>query len=105
MKKFEISFRPLAEADLFRLYRYIAAESGAKVAGTYIERMEATCNALSIFPERGIRRDDIRKGLRIVGFERRATIIFQVKKSDVIIVRILYGGQDYERLLQGGADD
>ena len=33
MKKFEISFRPLAEADLFALYRYIAEEAGHEVAG------------------------------------------------------------------------
>jgi toxin ParE1/3/4 len=104
MKKFEVSFRPLAEADLFGLYHYIAAESGSKVAGHYIDRIEAACNALSTFPERGLSRDDIRKGLRIVGFERRAAIIFQVKKREVIIVRILYGGQDYERALQGVAE-
>jgi len=105
MKKFEISFRPLAEADLFGLYHYIAVESGAKVAGNYIERIEAACSALATFPERGLRRDDIRKGLRIVGFERRATIVFQVKKSEVVIVRILYGGRDYERVLQGAAEN
>lgn len=104
MQKFEVSFRPLAESDLLGLYRYITAESGSKVAGDYIDRIEAACNALSIFPERGLRRDDIRKGLRVLGFERRAAIIFQVRKSEVVIVRILYGGRDYERILQGPAD-
>ena len=105
MKTFEISFRPRAETDLFELYEYIAAESGPKVAGDYIDRIEAACNTLSAFPERGLKRDDIRKGLRIVGFERRAAILFQVRTSEVIIVRILYGGQDYERVLCGIADN
>ena len=103
MKRFEISFRPLAEADLFGLYDYIAAESGHLIAGGYIERIEAACMALATFPERGRKRDDIRPGLRIVGFERRATVVFQVKKTEVVIVRIFYGGQDYERALRGGA--
>ena len=39
MKRFEVSFRPLAEADLFALYRYIAAEAGHAVAGAYIGRI------------------------------------------------------------------
>src|SRR5271169_5000549 len=94
MKKFEIVFRPLAEADLFELYRYIAGESGSEIAGAYIDRIEAACMALETFPERGTKRDDIRPGLRAIGFERRATIVFQVKKTEVVIVRIFYGGQD-----------
>jgi len=35
-----------------------------------------------------------------MGFERRATIVFHVKKAEVVIVRIFYGGQDYERALR-----
>ena len=104
MKKFKIGFRPLAEADLFALYRHIAAESGHRIAGGYIERIEAACDPLATFPLRGRKRDDIRPGLRVVGFERRATIVFQVKKTEVVIVRILYGGQDYERALRTKAD-
>jgi toxin ParE1/3/4 len=97
LKRFKVSFRPLAEADLFGLYRFFADEAGHDVAGAYIDRIEAACQALETFPERGTRRDDIRRGLRTIGFERRATIMFQVRKSEVLIVRILYGGRDYER--------
>ena len=56
--------------------------------------------ALQIFPERGTKRDDIRQGLRTMGFERRATIVFEVKRSEVVIIRVFYGGQDYERALR-----
>jgi plasmid stabilization system protein ParE len=35
-----------------------------------------------------------------MGFERRATIVFQVLKAEVVIVRIFYGGRDYERVLR-----
>ena len=56
--------------------------------------------ALESFPERGTRRDDIRPGLRVIGFERRATIVFQVLEDEVIIVRVFYGGQDYEAALR-----
>jgi plasmid stabilization system protein ParE len=40
-----------------------------------------------------------------MGFERRATIVFQVREAEVVIVRIFYGGQDYERLLRGTTDE
>ena len=100
MKKYEVSLRPLAEADLLRLYDYVAEASGPAVAGGYIDRIEAACMALEAFPERGTRRDDIRPGLRVIGFERRATIVFQVLEDEVIIVRVFYGGQDYEAALR-----
>lgn len=100
MKKFEIVFRPAAEADLFALYRHIAQRAGAEVAGSYIERIEEACLALETSPKRGTARDDIRPGLRIMGFERRATIVFHVGRTEVTIVRIFYGGQDFERLLR-----
>ncbi len=55
-----------------------------------------------MFPERGRRRDDIRQGLRVIGFERRVTIAFHVTDDFVIIDLILYGGRDVERNLRGG---
>lgn len=103
--KFKVSFRPLAEADLFGLYDFIAAEAGIEAAGRYIERIEAACLALERFPKRGTRREDIGSGIRTLGFERRATIVFQLKTRDVVIVRIFYGGQDYERALRESTED
>jgi toxin ParE1/3/4 len=97
--KVRISFRPRAERDLIALYEYIAAEAGLDIAGKYLDRIETACLALSTFPERGRKRDDIRPGIRVIGFERRASIVFLVAKSGVEIVRILYGGQDIEHVL------
>jgi toxin ParE1/3/4 len=88
MKRYEVGFRPKAEADLFALYHYIAAMADHAVAGAYIDRIEAACMALETFPNRGTRRDDIRPGLRTIGFEGRATIVFRVLETEVIIVRI-----------------
>jgi toxin ParE1/3/4 len=105
MKKFEVGFRPLAEADLVGLYRFIAEEAGHVVAGAYVDRIEAACKALETFPLRGTGRDHIRPGLRTMGFERRATIVFQVKKAQVVIVRIFYGGQDYEHALRDQTEE
>jgi len=51
-----------------------------------------------VSPERGIRRDDLRRGLRILGFERRAVIAFLVTADTVTILRVLYGGRDLETI-------
>ncbi len=105
MKKFRVSFRPAAEADLMGLYTYIAEEAGRVRAGAYIDRIEAACLALETMPRRGRPRDDIRPGLRTMSFERRATIVYQVKGAEVVIIRIFYGGQDYERSLRETSTD
>ena len=87
---------PEALSDLIDLYDYIAWRDGAERAIGYIDRIEDCCRNLSICPERGSRRDDLRRGLRILGFERRAVIAFLVTADTVTILRILYGGRDPE---------
>ena len=104
MEQFKVSFRPRAAADLLGLHDYIAEQSGLAIASDYVERIEAACLALATFPERGTKRDDIRPGLRTIGFGRRATIVFQVRKAEVVIVRVFYGGRDFERGLRGGIE-
>jgi toxin ParE1/3/4 len=98
VEKREVVFSPEAQADLLRLYDYIADRSGPARAIGYIERIEACieayCLRFDLAAERGTRRDDIRAGLRVVGFERRVTIAFHVDRKRVTIDRILYGGRE-----------
>jgi toxin ParE1/3/4 len=92
--KHRIEFSPEALGDLMDLYDYIAVRDGAERAIGYIGRIEECCRSLSMFPERGTRRDDLRPGLRVLGFERRAVIALQITGDTVTILRILYGGRD-----------
>lgn len=101
MRKYSIEFLRPAEDDLFDLYEVIAAEAGLQVAGNHIDGIEAACLTLQVSPMKGRNRSDVLPGLRTVGFERRATIVFRVTRSRVTIVRILYGGRDVERVLRG----
>jgi toxin ParE1/3/4 len=94
-----VVFSPEAATDLVQLYDYIAERSGPVRAIGYIDRIEAYCAGFEASPERGTRRDDLRPGLRIVGFERRVTIAFHTTPDTVIIDRILYGGRDVRRAL------
>jgi toxin ParE1/3/4 len=95
----KVVFSPEAHNDLLRLYDFIDHRAGAQTAIAYTERIASYCDKFADFPERGTRRDDIRPGLRTVGFERRVTIAFHVTRERVTIDRIFYGGQNWEVLL------
>ncbi|MDB5526440.1 MAG: plasmid stabilization protein [Rhizobium sp.] len=47
-----------------------------------------------------MQRDDIRPGLRILSFERRVIIAFEIQDGTVSIGRIFYGGRNDEKLLK-----
>jgi toxin ParE1/3/4 len=97
---YEVVFAPEARDDLLQLYDYIAARSGPARARAYAERVLSYCRGFETFPERGTRRDDLRPGLRVVGFARRATIAFQINDNRVTIDRVLYGGRDLSAALR-----
>jgi toxin ParE1/3/4 len=91
-----LEFSPEALGDLIDLYDYIALHDGAARAIAYVDRIERCCRNLSLFPDRGKRRDDLRSGLRVLGLERRAAIAFHFTTDAVTILRILYGGRAVE---------
>ncbi len=99
MRRRDVIFSPEARNDLLNLYDRIAAKAGPEIAIGYIERIEAFCHGFDLASERGQLRGDIRPGLRIVGFERRITIAFSVDEERVTILRLFYGGRDWEELL------
>jgi toxin ParE1/3/4 len=93
-RHYTVVFTPEAQADLLELYDYIAEHSSADRALEYIDRLGKLTSGLASFPERGTVRDDIRPGLRVIGFEHRVSIAFRVKSEAVTILRILYAGRD-----------
>ncbi|WP_316016083.1 type II toxin-antitoxin system RelE/ParE family toxin [Roseobacter sp. HKCCA0434] len=100
MKERTVEFAPEAVDDLVQLYDWIATAASPETAIGYIDRIEAHCRRMGLASERGHRRDDIRPGLRIVGFERRVTIAFTVSETRVTILRLFYGGRNWEALFE-----
>lgn len=96
----QVSFSEQAIADLQNIYDYIAPRGGEQVARDHVARLYACCLDLQTFPERGLRRDDLRPGLRLTGYRRQATIAFAVSGSSVAILRIFVRGRDIEALLR-----
>lgn len=96
MKQRVVEFAPEARDDLLALYDWISVKASPNIALGYIERIETYCNDFDCASERGLARNDIRQGLRIIGFERRLTIAFIVSDTTVTILRLFYGGQNWE---------
>lgn len=74
-------------------------------AARYTEAIVTFCESLSTFPHRGTLRDDVRPGLRITHYKKRAVIAFAVDACQVAIIGVFYGGQDYESVLHDDAGD
>lgn len=71
-----VKFTPQALEQLDKLERDIAVRGSPLVAARYVDAIVDYCENLRIFPQRGTQRDDIRPGLRTLGYRRRVTIAF-----------------------------
>ncbi len=96
MKYYAVRLSPEAQTDIVRIHARIVEKSGSPVtADRYIDRISGFLSSLNVFPERGTVRDEMRSGLRIIGFERSASVAFVVEDDDVVVLRILAKGQEF----------
>jgi toxin ParE1/3/4 len=95
-----VVFAPEANDQLIELYRYLAERGSVAVATSFTDAIVDWCERLAHFPRRGTKRDDIRPGLRTIGFRRRVTIAFTVGDKTVTILGVYYGGRDFEASLR-----
>jgi toxin ParE1/3/4 len=96
LRQRQVLFAPEAEEDLQRLYEWIAERAGAIAAIRFIDKVESFCSSFDLASERGQRRDDIRPGLRVAGFERRLTVAFVVDENSVTILRVFARGRNWQ---------
>jgi toxin ParE1/3/4 len=94
----------MARADLRAIGLWIAGRGAPLTAVAYVRRIRRQVETYSKAPERGAPRDDVLPGLRIGVFERRVVIAYSVEADAVSILRLFYGGQDWEGELMGRPD-
>ncbi|RXT24279.1 plasmid stabilization protein [Rhizobium leguminosarum] len=94
--RYTVRLSVAAQRDVDALLDYLVPRAGEAIAQAYIDRLRAFLEAFQNFPKRGTVRDEIRDGLRIVGFERSLSIAFTVEEETVYILRIMSGGQELE---------
>lgn len=95
-----VRFSTRALADLREIHDYIAPRGGKSIAAAHVSRIYQYCVDMGAFPERGVRRDDIWPGLRLVGFRRQATIAIELTATELRIIRVLGRGRDVEGALK-----
>ncbi len=96
MRERRVVLAPEAGDDLIALYDWIAGRASPQVGMGYLERVEVFLGGLSVGSERGHLRNDVRHGLRVVGFEHRLTIAFTVDEDTVTVLRVFAAGRDWK---------
>lgn len=84
--------------DLAEKRDYLASEAGIAVATNYMNLIESHFSTLALFPHRGTPRDDLRPGLRTISIPRKATIAYVVSGRQVVVLHVIFRGQDIGRL-------
>ncbi len=94
--KYNVIYSPKAQSQLSNIFEFISAKASEEIAAKFVTSIIDYCDGFETFPERGLLRDDLRNGLRIIGYKKRVTIAFYVDEINVVILGIYYGGQDFE---------
>jgi toxin ParE1/3/4 len=95
----ELVYRPQAEEDLESIYRFIAQDSPTRAFG-FVEKILRRCDLLRDAPEQGRARPDLKPGLRVIPYGRSVVITYRLTGDTIEILRIFYGGQDYETIMR-----
>jgi toxin ParE1/3/4 len=85
---YRIVFSPEAEAQLAGIFRHIAREASPDTVERFVNAIIDYCEAFDMFPQRGTSREDLRPGLRTIGFRRTATIAFSIAEDAPQSIRI-----------------
>ncbi|KGD85929.1 type II toxin-antitoxin system RelE/ParE family toxin [Rhizobium sp. YS-1r] len=91
-----VIFGPKAAKELEDIMTYLAPRMGVEAAREYVRKIESYCLGFATFPKRGMLRDDIRPGLRLVGYRYKATIAFSIEEDIVMIIRIFHRGRNVD---------
>jgi toxin ParE1/3/4 len=106
MKQLPVIYSDDARQDLDVIFAIVLEMSASiRTAENYVRRIEAACRDTGSLPYGGVPRDGIIDGLRIVPFKKRAVIAYIVKDGAVLILKVFYGGEDYQAILRGERPD
>ena len=95
---YSVVFGATARFQLGNIRDYIASAADPGTASRFVDAIVDRCLGLETFPHRGTGRDDLRPGLRTIGFRRRVVIAFDVEDGtqQVTVHGVFYGGQDLD---------
>jgi toxin ParE1/3/4 len=96
MREFAVVFSPEALGDLESIRAHIAEAASPLIADNFLEGLIRCCEGLRHAPHRGTVRNEIKQGLRIIGWRRTITIAFAVDDAAlrVDVAGLFYRGRD-----------
>jgi toxin ParE1/3/4 len=98
MRRLPVLYRQEAGADLDNILIYLVEQrASGRIARGFVARIKARCQDIGDVPEGFPARSDLGPGIRLAQFERSAVI----SDEAVEIVRVLYGGRNYEAIMRG----
>jgi toxin ParE1/3/4 len=94
MPKYVLQLTEIAEEDLTDIYCFIAQDNPEK-AKEYIELLKDRMGELFVSPKLGVERNEIKKALRFLPFEKyHIFYLIEEKTSAIRIERVLHGARD-----------
>lgn len=105
MKSRRVIHGPRAAADYERIFNWLVDTASPLAALNTVTRLEERASQLNLASERGMRRDDLAPGLRIIALGDRAICAVRISDHEVMVARIFYGGEDWEAALRRGGID
>lgn len=106
-KTYRVEEKPDVFFDYLAITEHIERWTGDRaLADRTVDTIRAFLKSLNTLPHRGIRRDELRPGLRIVPFKKRTAVAIEIDDEArvVTVLRVFYGGQDYEAVLGRGPE-
>jgi toxin ParE1/3/4 len=100
VKRLAVRLRAQAHQDIKDIFDWVVSESNySSIAENLVNRIYDLCETLGEFPLKGRARSDLKPGVRILAFERKAVIAYYVLENEVEVTNIFYGGRDWEILI------
>jgi toxin ParE1/3/4 len=96
----DVYFSPRAQADIRLIAERLAEESELK-SSIFRSRLADAVRSLSIFPERGRKRDDLSPGYRSIPVDP-VVIVYRIAADAVEVVRVIDGRRDFGTIFGGG---
>lgn len=94
----EIAYSEESRGDLDAIFDHIAGDS-PDAAHSLIDHIERRIEILSAQPWIGHKRHRLPQRFRVLSLDRKVTIVYTVQPRRVDVLRIFYGGQDYDAIL------
>lgn len=106
-KTYRVVEKPDAFTDYIATTEHIERwTENRALANRTVDAIRTFIKSLNVVPHRGTKRDDLRPGLRIVPFGKRTAVAIEIDDDAriVTVLRVFYGGRDYEAVLGRPSD-